>query len=165
MSTHPLVKNILIGVASGYAGLLAMDWVTTKLQETESEADKEQEKRVSKGVAFDVAAKDLSSRVGVQLDDKKAATVGSAFHTGLGLGAGILYVLLRDAAGMNPAASASLSAGTLFLGIDEGLNSAMGWSAPPTAYPASTHIRGAAGHATLGAVTATVAEFLRWALS
>lgn len=164
MADHPLVKITLIGLTAGYVGLQAMDLVTTRLYEMAPEADKEQEKRVSPGVAYNLAAKDLAGDIDIQLDDQKASTVGSVFHLGLGLNTGLLYMLLRRGLGMGPVSAASTAAGALFFGIDEGANWATGWSAPPDAYPLSTHMRGAVGHAVLGAVTALTAEALTWAL-
>jgi hypothetical protein len=164
MAAHPLVKNTLIGLTAGYSGLRAMDLATSKLYTMASEADKEQEKRVSPGVAYNLAARDLAGDIDIQLDDKKASTVGSAFHLGLGLNTGLLYMLLRRGLGVGQVSAASTAAGALFFGIDEGANWAMGWSAPPDAYPLSTHIRGAVGHAVLGAITAITAEALSWAL-
>lgn len=163
MDAHPLIKNALIGLAGGYAGLLVMDKATTALMNVESEADKEAEKRASPGAAYTLAARDIAGSIGLRLDEEKASSVGAVFHTGLGLGAGVAYMALRRGAGMNPVGAALLTAGTLFLGLDEGLNWAMGWSAPPSAYPAATHLRGAAGHLVLGTVVATTAEVLSWA--
>jgi hypothetical protein len=48
----------------------------------------------------------------------------------------------------------------LWGGIDELLTPAMGWNAPSSAYPLSTHIRGLVGHLALGAATAVTAETL-----
>lgn len=165
MPLHSTIKHTLIGLAGGYAGLLAMDRVTTVLEGRESEADKRQEKRVSMGVAFDIAAEDLARRAGMPLEKEEAKTVGSLFHTGLGLGAGVLYVMLRRLLGMNPPISAVAVGGILFLGVDEGLNTVMGWSAPPSSYPAATHLRAATGHLTLGVVAAIGIEVLDRAMA
>jgi hypothetical protein len=50
----------------------------------------------------------------------------------------------------------------LFLGIDEGLTPLMGWSAPASASPPATHLRGLIGHLSLGATITVAAELLRW---
>jgi hypothetical protein len=136
--------------------------VTTKLQAMESPQDAEREKRVSPGVSYTVAAKDLAGRLGTQLNDEQATQVGSMFHLGLGLAAGEVYVLLRRGFGWGPALSALVTASLLWGGVDEGITPAMGWSAPNSDYPTSTHTRGAIGHLTLGAAVALTAEFLTW---
>lgn len=50
---------------------------------------------------------------------------------------------------------------SLELVVDEGLNSAFGFSAPPQAYPASTHVRGVIGHVVYGLSVAAITE-LAW---
>lgn len=162
MSGHALVKDAVIGAMSGYVGLQAMTPVTTKLQAMESHEDAEREKSVSPGVAYTIAAKDLAGRAGRKLDEKQATQVGSAFHLGLGLAAGEMYMLLRRGLHWGPALSGLVVASVLWAGVDEGLTPAMGWSAPDSAYPMSTHLRGAMGHLALGAAVALTAELLAW---
>lgn len=61
-----------------------------------------------------------------------------------------------------PAGLAALATGlSLFVIVDEGLNPIIGSSAPPQAYPLSTHLRGLVGHLVYGAVAALVVE-LAW---
>jgi hypothetical protein len=162
MSGHTVLKDVVIGAMSGYAGVQAMTRVTTRLQSMESPQDAEQEKRVSPGVAYTIAAKQLASRVGWELDDGQATQLGSVFHLGLGLAAGEIYLLLRRGFGWGPVLSGLVVASLLWGGVDEGLTPAVGWSAPNSAYPKSTHVRGAVGHLTLGAAVALTAELLAW---
>jgi len=46
----------------------------------------------------------------------------------------------------------------LFAIVDEGLNPIIGSSAPPQAYPLSTHVRGFAGHLAYGLTLAASVE-------
>jgi hypothetical protein len=149
-----------IGLVSGFVATKAMTRVTTRLYEMESEEDKQREKEASPGISYDVAAKQLAARIGLHLDEQQARQVGGLFHWGLGLGAGILYMNLRRR-GTGPIKSAVVASMSLFLGIDEGLTPAMGWSAPDPKYPLATHVRGLIGHLTLGATVLVVAEPLR----
>ncbi len=48
----------------------------------------------------------------------------------------------------------------LFIVVDEGLTPALGLSAPDSAYPVSTHLRGFLGHLAYGAAAAATAEIL-----
>lgn len=162
MSGSALLKNVMIGAISGYVGVEAMTPVTTKLQAMQSRKDAEQEKNASPGVAYTIAAGDLAHRTGWNLNDEQATQLGSAFHLGLGLAAGEMYMLVRRGFGWGPVLSGVVVASLLWGGIDEGLTPAMGWSAPYSAYPTSTHVRGAAGHLTLGAAVALSAELLGW---
>lgn len=154
------VTDVGIGLLGGYAGAKAMTPVTTKLSQLESEQDKQREKDVSPGVSYDVAAKRLAARAGIQLDERQTKQIGDYFHLGLGLTAGVVYMLLRRR-GMRPLPAALLTSTGLFLGMDEGLTPAMGWSAPDPKYPLFTHVRGLLGHLMLGATIVAVAEPLR----
>lgn len=162
MSVNTILKGAVVGALSGYAGVEAMSPVTTQILNQTSPADRAQEERVSPGVAYTIAAKDLASRVGSHLSDEQATQVGNVFHIGLGIAAGEMYVLLRRGFGWNPMLCGLVTAAVLWGGLDEGITPAMGWSAPNSDYPLATHIRGAIGHLTLGAATALMAEFLTW---
>lgn len=162
MNTKTLTQDILIGLASGYAGTKTMSPVTTKLQEMESKQDQDQEKKVSPGVSYELAARDLANRAGLRLDDKEISKVGTGFELGLGLTAGELYVLLRRTTGIGAIPAGILVGLLLFAGIDEGLTPLMGWSAPDSQYPMATHLRGFLGHLTLGLSVAATAEVLSW---
>jgi uncharacterized membrane protein YagU involved in acid resistance len=164
MTARNLVRDSVIGAISGYVGVRVMDLATTKLYEMTPEQVKEQEKKVSPGISYEIAAKDLASRVGMRLSDRQAQRMGNAFHFGLALKAGEMYVLLRQKSSLGAVTCATVTAMVLFLGVDEGLTPMMGWSAPASAYPVATHARGLVGHLVLGATIATTAEFLWWAL-
>ncbi len=162
MSIITVLKGAVIGALSGYAGVEAMSHVTTQVLKLTPQDDREQEQRVSPGIAYTIAAKDLAGRFGTQFSDDQATQVGSIFHAGLGLAAGEMYVLLRRGFGWGPVLSALVTASVLWGGLDEGITPAMGWTAPYSAYPIATHIRGAIGHLTLGAAVALTAEILTW---
>jgi len=153
-------RDTVIGLISGYAGVQAMDRVATAAYEFSSEADKEQEKRVSPGLAYEVAARDLATRAGITLSDGEASAVAQAFHIGLGLQEGLFYVALRRSTDVGAISAGQSSGLAVFLVIDEILTPAMGWSAPFSAYPRSTHVRGLIAHLVLGLTTAITAEIL-----
>lgn len=155
-----LARDSVIGLMSGYVGVKVMDLATARLYEMTPEEVKEQERKVSRGVAYEVAARDLARRAGVQLSSQQEQWVGTTFHYGLALAAGEMYVLLRRKTSLGPVTSSAATAMLLFLGIDEGLTAFMGWSAPPSAYPVATHVRGLVGHLVLGAAVAATAEIL-----
>lgn len=160
MDTRAVVQDMVIGLASGYAGSKVMSAVTTKLMGLESSEDREREKRVSPGVSYNIAAQQIAGQAGIHLDEKQAEKVGSVFHLGLALTVGELYVLLRRAAGIGSIPAALVVSVTLFAGVDEILTPAMDWSAPDTAYPLATHLRGLAGHLALGAGVMVAGELL-----
>jgi len=136
----------------------AMEPVTTKLYERASEADRQREQRVSPGVPYRVAAEKMSGRLGLRLSDRQLDRAGPVLHYGLGIGWAPLYVLLRRWWRM-PAPQAGIVTGlALFAIVDEGLNPIIGSSAPPQAYPLSTHVRGFVGHLAYGLVLAAAVE-------
>lgn len=157
---YQVIRSVVTGLVSGYIGLHIMDPVTTHLYAMESQQDRQREKQVSPGVAYDIAARKISNMAGLQLSDEQVSIVASGFHTGLGLGAGVLYVQLRRSIGLDPFRAALVVFLLLWVGIDEGANWIFHFSAPPTAYPLATHIRGFLGHAALLAGTAITAESL-----
>lgn len=159
-----IARDTVIGLFSGYAGIKVMDPVTTKFQEMETEEDKRREKEVSQSVAYDVAARKVARSIGLQLSDEQVPKVGMILHYGLGLWAGPLYMWLRRTTSLSPMSSAVVVAMMIFLGVDEGLNYALGFSAPPGDYPVATHVRGLVGHLALGVTTAVAAESLAWVL-
>jgi len=160
MGSRSAIKDMVVGLVSGYVGTKLMDPVTTKLYDISSEADKQQEKAVSPGVAYNIAAQKMSSAVGITLTDEQTQAAGQAMHWGLGLTGGNFYVLLRRITSIGPVAAGLVTALVLWAGVDEGANWFFNFSAPPEAYPLSTHIRGFAGHIVLGLTIAATAELL-----
>ncbi len=160
MTNHGMMWDTAIALASGYLGTRAMDPTTVKLQEMASDSDKQQEKDVSPGVAYDVAARKISEWVGLHLSDDSLKTLSAAFHWSIGLSAGVLYVTFRRRTSLGPMTSGLLSGLVLWAGVDEGVNSLLGFSASPARYPLGTHVRGLVGHIVLGLATAGSAETL-----
>lgn len=160
MSLQRVATNATVGVLSGAVAVKAMDSVTTKLYQWESPSDKKREQDVSPGPSYDIAARDLAGRLGIALSDEQAKMAGQDFHEGLGFAAGLIYLALRRWTNLSPLAAALIVALGLWAGLDEGLTPAMGWSAPDSAYPLATHLRGFVGHLTLGAVVALMVEVL-----
>lgn len=162
MSNKETLATLGIGVASGLAGLLMMDPVTTKLQEWTPEEAREQEKAVQPESAMKVAAAKTADAVGIKLTDKQAETGGTVFHYTIGIAGGLVYALLRRFLPLHPVWTGLLTGLGMFLFLDEGLNTALGFSAPPTAFPKETHARGLIGHLAFGLGVAGAAEGLAW---
>ena len=152
------LSDLTIGAAAGYVALGVMDLVTTRLYEMAPEADKQREKAVSPGIAYTVAARKTAGLAGISLSDEQATLVGSVYHYLMGLGWAPVYILLRRAFRL-PAPAAGLLTGLgLWAGFDEGAVPALGFSAPNSAYPLSTHLRGFLGHLTYGLTIMIVVE-------
>ena len=160
MQTRDVVSGAAAGVIGGYVGTRVMNPVTTRLYEMAPEQDKQREKAVSPGSPYKIGAKKAADALGVKLSDQQIDLAASVMPYTLGIGGGLLYVLLRRVARLNPVVASATTAMTLFLVVDEGLTPTLGLSAPDLDYPFSTHLRGFLGHLAYGAGVAGTAEAL-----
>lgn len=156
-----LIRDAALAAAGGLGASLVMDRATTLFQAMQPEADRQREQAVSPGVAYEVAAEKAAGAAGIDLREGERRALGSAFHFGLGIGWAPLYPLLRRRLQLPPSLAALGTGLLLFAIVDEGLNTIIGSSAPPQAYPLTTHLRGLAGHLVYGAVVALLVE-LAW---
>jgi len=160
-SRSSIMAAVALGLIGGYAGTKALDAVTIKLSARESEAAAQQEKAVSPGNPYTIGARKLTKMLGLTLSDEQLEKVGNlVFHYGLGISWGAIYPMLRLLTGLGPVPAGLLTGGVLWLVIDEGLTPVLGLSAPDSAYPWETHVRGALGHLAYGATLAATVEAL-----
>jgi uncharacterized membrane protein YagU involved in acid resistance len=162
MSMKKKMATVGVGVVSGLAGLLLMNPVTTKIQDLTPQEIQEKEKEVQPESAMKVAAEKTADALGVTLTDKQAETGGTIFHYAIGIVGGMIYALLRRYLPIHPVWTGLLTGLGIFVVMDEGLNAALGFSAPPSAFPKETHARGLIGHLAFGLGVAGAAEGLRW---
>lgn len=157
------VANLGLAVIGGYVGTRLMEPVSTKLYELESAEDRQREDAVRPGAPHELAARKISEAVGLRLSRDQVQTLGTyGFHYGLGTGWGVVYAVLRAAVGLRPFVAGLLTGASLSLIVDDGLTPALGFSAPNSAYPLATHVRGFAAHIVYGLGTMAAAETLRW---
>lgn len=152
------IIGAVVGLISGLAGTKAMELATTKMYEAQSEEDKRREKRVQPKYASVVAAERTAGLFGARLDDQRAQRLGTWFHYGLGVSWGVIYLIVRALTGWHPLAVGLGIGLTMFLLIDEAMNTALGFAASPDRYPLATHMRGLVGHLVYGLVVAVAAE-------
>lgn len=161
MGESSLTGDLVKGVLAGIAATWVMGQVTTYLYENESRAAREAEDRArGNKTAYGVAAEKVAGAVGTELSDEQRQQTGSALHWALGAGAGAVYALTRERI-----PGADLGRGLLFgtafwAVIDEGANTALGLTPPPTAFPWQTHGRGLAGHLVYGVAAHTALRIL-----
>jgi uncharacterized membrane protein YagU involved in acid resistance len=159
MAIKALLADLAVGVIGGYVGTRLMEPVSMKLYELESEADREQEDRVRPGPPYELAARRITALLGLELSDEQVQKLGTlGFHYGLGVSWGVLYPLLRRLTRRGPVAAGLLTGASLSLIVDEGLTPLFGFSAPDSAYPLATHLRGFAAHLTYALGVAATAE-------
>jgi hypothetical protein len=152
------LAGVGVGLVSGLVATKAMEPVTTKLYELESEEDKRREREVQPRTSFVVAAERTARAVGVELDEERAKRLGALFHYALGASGGTLYLLLRATTRLHPIAVGTAVGLGMFAGIDEVANTAFGFTAPPHRFPLSAHARGLVGHLAYGLALAAAAE-------
>lgn len=150
-SAAAVVLDAVKGGAAGALATVLMTRVTTFMYEREDQAARKREDAVrGDKSSFATAATRLFGLFGRKLGNEQAEKVGSALHWGLAVGGGALFGVLRRRV---PAldAGAGLLFGTLFfLVMDEGVNSAFGFTPPPQAFPWQAHARGLVGHLAYG---------------
>ncbi len=162
MKSRQVVAEIGIGLISGYVGTRVMEPVTTLLYEWESEEDRKREDAVRPGPPYEIAARKVARLIGIQLNDEQIKKAGMFFHYGIGVSWGPVYTLLRKSTDLHPLPAWLLAGISMWAIVDEGLTPALGLSAPNSAYPLATHIRGFVGHLAYGLGVATSAEALHW---
>lgn len=162
MRFQDVVATTVVGLISGYAGTKVMEPVSMKLYEWESEEDRQREDAVRPGPPYEIAARKASRLLGLQPGDEQIEAAGLVFHYGLGMSWGPVYLVLRRLTGLNPVATGLLTGGAMSLIVDEGMTPALGLSAPNSAYPLVTHLRGIVAHLGFGLGVAATAEVLVW---
>ena len=156
-----LGTDLIKGALAGLVATWALERVTTYLYEHEDPGARQREDAVRRGKApFMVAAEKTSELIGLRITEQQQQRLGMAYHWGLGLGAGALYAALRPRLGALKRGQ-GLGFGLLFfLFVDEALNTALGLTPPPQAYPWQAHARGLAGHLAYAVVADTALDVL-----
>lgn len=150
-----VVGSLISGAIAGTAATWLMDQVTTAIQHLQPSAHAARERAVwPNGQPSVVNLVDLlSARLRVPLDEHSRAAAANIVHYGLGAAPGALYAVLRHKVPGLGAGRGLLFGALLWAVNDEYLNTKLGLSAPPPAYPLITHVRGLIGHAVLGVGT------------
>ena len=162
MTLSPLLEDLAVSAVAGYVGTKAMEPVSMKLYELESQADRDREDAARPGMPYEIAARKITALAGITLEGKALDRASLAAHYGLALSWSPLYLLLRRRTSLRPI-TAGLATGAAMSAIaDEWMTPALGFSAPNRDYPLSTHLRGVAAHLAFGLGVAATTEVL-WA--
>jgi hypothetical protein len=152
-----LIKGALAGAVATWV----MEQVTTYLYEHENRSARRREDEARQGKhAFAVAAEKTAGLTGIHLSETEQHRLGLAYHWGLGLGAGALYGALRRRVGWLDWGQGTAFGLLFFLLVDEAMNTALGLTPPPQAFPWQAHARGLAGHLVYGVVADTALDAL-----
>jgi hypothetical protein len=154
-------SDILKGAVAGAAATWLMGQATTWMYEHEdAKARRREDEARGDRSAYETAAEKAAGFAGVELSKEQRGQAGLAIHWALGIGAGVVYALLRRRAPAVRAAN-GLAFGTgFYLVVDEVLNPVLGLTPGPEAFPWQAHARGLGGHLAFGATTELVLEGL-----
>lgn len=160
MEFRPLLLDLAIGLAAGYAATQVTQAIQPVLYRLTPRAVKQREESVRPGQPSRIAAKKIGKQMGIAMRGKWLARAASALHCGTGLAWGPVYGLLRRFSGMRPWWAGLATGAAMSLIVDETLSPALGCSAPGGEYPVATHARGLITHLLFGLTVAASAEAL-----
>jgi hypothetical protein len=145
ISPAAVAEDLTVAVLAGYLGTKAMEPVSQKLYELETDQDRAQEDEARPGPPYRIDAEKTARLLGVKLTDQQMPKASMGFHYGLAISWAQLYALLRRRWRLHPV-PAGLTMGTaMSLIADETMTPALVFS-PNRAYPLATHLRGFAAH-------------------
>lgn len=153
-----IVEDAAVSAVAGYLGTKAMEPVSMKLYERESEQHRAQEDEARPGPPFQVAAEKTAKLLGVKFTEQQLQQASMAFHYGLAISWAPVYGLLRRRGHLSPVPAGLTMGSTMSLIADEMMTPLLGFSAPNRAYPLVTHVRGYVAHLAFGFAVAGVTE-------
>lgn len=163
MKLRGVVEDVLTAWIAGYVGTEAMEPVSMKLYDLESEQARAQEDAARPGPPYELAAKKIFGAAGIALQGKSLQTGSMFMHYGLALSWSPLYALLRRTTRMTPLGAGLVLGTAMSVIADEIMTPMAGFSAPNRAYPLATHLRGFVAHQVFGMAVAATCEGI-WAL-
>src|SRR5947209_17082342 len=89
-----LGEDLAVATLAGYLGTKAMEPISTKLYELESEANRAREDTARPGAPYRIAADKLTRLVGLHLSEQQLDRAALGFHYGLAISWAPLYGLL-----------------------------------------------------------------------
>jgi hypothetical protein len=146
-----ITRDVLKGAVAGAVATWAMGRVTTAMYERQGEVATRREEEARDGkTAYERAAERGAELAGVEAGSERLEQAGSALHWGLGIGAGVVYGVLRGRL-MEPGWRNAFQYGSgFFVLADEVANPAFGLTPGPGSFPWQAHARGFAGHGVFG---------------
>ena len=163
MQLRRTVTDLALAAVAGYVGTKAMEPVSMRLYEWESDASRAREDAARPGAPYRIAAEKISRLAGADLHDHRLDQLALVFHYGLAVQWAPLYPLLRRRTRLAPLPAGLLTGAAMSVVADELMTPAFGFSAPNLDYPFVTHVRGFLAHLVFGTAVAATVE-TGWAL-
>ncbi|HVV17256.1 MAG TPA: DUF1440 domain-containing protein [Polyangia bacterium] len=149
-----IATDLALGIAAGAGAGWLMTRATTMVYGHESRAVRDRESAARGGkTASEIAAEKLARLMRVQLEPEQSEKAGRAVHWSIALGAGATYAVLRRRVRWVGRGGGLLFGTLFFLFGDELMNTALGLTPGPRAFPWQAHARGLIGHLVYGAAT------------
>lgn len=158
MKATEMLEDLVASSVAGYLATKAMEPVSRKLYELESESARRQEDAARPGPPYEIAARKIFGALGVELTGPALHRASMAMHYGLALSWSPLYVLLRRKASMTPIGAGLGTGAAMSLIADEAMTPLLGFSAANREYPLVTHLRGFVAHLAFGLTIAGTTE-------
>jgi hypothetical protein len=134
---------------AGLGATLIMEYASSWLYEREDARAREREQQQRSDMPTTVLVRKLAHATGCELSDQTAEHLGTAVHYLFGAAGGPAARLLLGP-GVAPLKAGLAAAGAMSIAVDEALNTVLGLTPPPGAFPWRAHARGAAAHAVYG---------------
>lgn len=140
----------LIGSAlAGLGATLFMEQASTWFYKRQSGPSRQREEQLRKEMPTTTLVRKSAGVFLSDLDDARAEKLGTVVHYVFGAAGGPQALLLRRF-GLGPLQAGLGVATAMELFVDEGLNTALGLTAPPQQWPWEAHLRGFVAHAVYG---------------
>ncbi|SDY92841.1 hypothetical protein SAMN05661080_05050 [Modestobacter sp. DSM 44400] len=158
-----VAEDLAVAAVAGYLATKAMEPVSMRLYELESEEDRQHEDAVRPGPPYELAAKKIAASLEAELHGRALERASLAMHYELALSWSPVYGVLRRTRDIHPALAGLGTGAAMSLVADEAMAPLLGYSAPNRAYPLATHLRGFLAHLVFGLAVAATTETL-WGL-
>jgi hypothetical protein len=162
MRRSSIFRDAIRGAVAGAAATWLMDLVTTRLYEGQpADVTRREEAAQPNGKSSVANMVDrFESGTGVRIPANRRPLLENAVHYALGVVPAAVYGVVRRRLPLARAGEGAVFGLAVFALNDEYLSTRLGLAGPYTAYPAQTHLRGLAGHVTLGLGTETGIQLL-----
>jgi hypothetical protein len=138
------------GLVAGLSATLLMEYASQFLYERQAPASREREETLRTEMPTTTLVRKAAGLAGTQLGDATAERLGMVTHYAFGAAGGPLAVAFTDR-GVGPLKAGLAVATAMELGADQGVNTVLGLTPPPQAWPLVTHARAVAAHVAYGA--------------
>lgn len=143
-------QSLLGATLAGLGATLFMEYSSTWFYNRQSDESRQREEQLRKEMPTTTLVRKAAALVDTQLDDNQTERLGMITHYVFGAAGGPQAILLRRL-GLSPLQAGLGVATTMEILVDEGMNTALGLTAPPQDWPWQAHARGFFAHAIYGA--------------